>query len=265
MSILSQFSPAALALLAVVAVSLLSLLGVVLFLFEERVMKKILLYIVSFSTGALMGDVFIHILPEMAEKNPEQFPRGMLVVLTGILFSFAIEKLIHWRHCHMLPEEKCCGGDHAHQEHHHPVGLMSTIGESMHNFIDGIVIASAFLSSVPVGVATALAVMFHEIPHEIGNVAVLLHSGYSKRRAITLNMLSASTAIVGALGVLLISRGMADVADYMLPFAAGNLLYIAGSDLIPELHKETRLKQGAFQLLSIAAGMLMMYLLLNLE
>ncbi len=264
MSILSQFSPAALALLSVVGVSLLSLLGVVLFLFEERVMKKLLLYIVSFSTGALMGDVFIHILPEMAADQPEHFPRGMLLVLVGILFSFAIEKLIHWRHCHMLPDQKCCNGEHTHH-HHHPVGIMSTIGESMHNFIDGIVIAAAFLSSIPVGISTALAVVFHEIPHEFGNVAVLLHSGYSKPRAIWMNMLSASTSILGALAIVLISRNVADIAEYMLPFAAGNLLYIAGSDLIPELHKETRLKQGALQLLSITGGMALMYVLLNLE
>jgi zinc and cadmium transporter len=259
-----MFTAPVLAILSVIGVSLLSLLGIVLFLVEKKLMKRLLLYIVSFSTGALLGDVFIHILPEMAADQPEHFPRGMLIILVGILFSFAIEKLIHWRHCHMLPDQKCCDGNHEHG-HHHPIGIMSTIGESIHNFIDGIVIAAAFLSSIPVGISTALAVVFHEIPHEIGNVAVLLHSGYSKPRAIWMNILSASTAIVGALAIVLISRGMTDIAEYMLPFAAGNLLYIAGSDLIPELHKETRLKQGVLQLLSMAGGMALMYVLLNLE
>ncbi|HRH94178.1 MAG TPA: ZIP family metal transporter [Candidatus Peribacteria bacterium] len=265
MSTLSHLPPSILAILSVVGVSLLSLLGVAFFFVEEKLMKRVLLYIVSFSTGALLGDVFIHILPEMAESDPASFPKGMLIILAGMLFSFIIEKFVHWRHCHVLPDVECCGGGHKHESHHHPVGMLSAIGESMHNFIDGIVIAAAFLASVPVGVSTALAVMIHEIPHEIGNVAVLLHSGYGKRKAVLLNMLSASASIVGALGVIAASGAFSHAATYILPFAAGNLLYIAGSDLIPELHKETRLKQGVLQLLCIAGGILMMYLLLALE
>ncbi len=262
---LSQFSPHLLAIVSVVGVSLLSMAGVLLFLLDDRFIKRVVLYIVSFSTGALLGDVFIHILPEMAESDPEGLPRGMLVILAGILFSFAVEKLIHWRHCHMFPDEACCGGHSHHEHHHHPMGLMSTIGEALHNFIDGIVIAAAFLANVQVGISTALAVVFHEIPHEIGNVAVLLHSGYSKKRALWLNFLSACMCLLGGVGVLVLSSAIEGLADVMLPFAAGNLLYIAGSDLIPALHKETRLKQGILQFLAIAAGMAVMYLLLSLE
>lgn len=246
-------------LLSVVGVSLLSLLGILFFLIDERFIAKTLLYFVSFSTGALMGDVFIHILPDMAE-NQEFFARGSLIILGGIVFSFAIEKIIHWRHCHILPMS-----GHEHHDHHHAFGIMSIIGESMHNFIDGIIIAASFLASVPVGIATTLAVVFHEIPHEIGNFAVLLHSGFSKKRALLFNLLSASTAILGTVLVLLLSTKVSPLTLYLLPFAAGNLLYIAGSDLIPELHKHTRLHQGIFQLLAMIAGMGFMYAMLFLE
>ncbi len=258
------FSAPVLAILSVIGVTLLSLLGVVLFFFDERAMKVMLLYFVSFSTGAMLGDVFINILPEMAEQ-PETFGRGTIIVLVGILFAFAVEKLIHWRHCHVLPGHNCCGGHTAHHHHHHSVGIMSTIGETFHNFIDGIIIAASFLSSIPLGISTTLAVVFHEIPHEIGNVAVLLHSGFSKRKAILYNVLAATPGLLGALLVLAVGSSFGDTITYMLPFAAGNLLYIAGSDLIPELHKETGLGRGVLQLLAIALGMALMYALLGLE
>lgn len=244
------------ALASVIGVSLLSLLGIVFFLFEESFVKKSLLYFVSFSTGGLLGDVFIHILPDMARK-PGTFGASLLVVLLGIIFSFVMEKIIHWRHCHMLPDD-----DH---DHHHAVGAMSALGESVHNFIDGIVIAASFLASIPIGISTTLAVVFHEIPHEIGNFAVLLHSGFGRRKAILFNMFSASTAILGTVLVLATSRSLTSLTTYLLPFAAGNLLYIAGSDLIPELHKETRWKESVGQLIGLLCGMGVMYLVLLME
>lgn len=245
-------------LLSVIGVSLLSLLGIIFFLFEGQFIRKILLYVVSFSTGGLLGDVFIHMLPEMA-KQPSAFGNDLLIVLVGILFSFVVEKIIHWRHCHLLPT------DEEEKEHHHSVGFMSLMGESMHNFIDGIVIGASFVASVPVGISTTLAVAFHEIPHEIGNFAVLLHSGFPRKRALLLNLLSAGVAIIGTVIVIVTSISAASVSEFMLPFAAGNLLYIAGSDLIPELHRETGLRQGAVQLFCMIAGIGVMYLLLALE
>ncbi|MBI1813263.1 ZIP family metal transporter [Candidatus Peregrinibacteria bacterium] len=242
-------------LLGVVAVSALSLLGIVVFLFDEPLVKRLLLPLVSFSTGGLLGDVFIHIIPDMAADRAF-FARGLGVVLIGILFSFVVEKIIHWRHCHLLPAE---------EEHHHPVGIMSVMGESVHNVIDGVVIAASFLTSIPIGISTTLAVMFHEIPHEIGNVAVLLHSGYSRKKAVFLNLLSASAAILGTIAVLIMSNAVTSIAASLLPFAAGNLLYIAGADLIPELHRETRLMHGVLQLIAMIAGMSVMYGLLLLE
>lgn len=234
---------------SVLVVSLLSFLGIIFFLFEESVMRKSLLYFVGISTGALLGDVFMHIIPEMAE-NTDTLQRNLFILLGGILFSFALEKLIHWRHCHILPS-----GHH----HHHPMGIVNIMGEATHNFIDGLVIAAGFLASIPVGLSTTLAVMLHEMPHEVGNVAVLLHSGYPKKRALFFNFLSGAASIIGAVLVLGFTSFSSTLGDYMLPFAAGNLLYIAGSDLIPELHKETKLKQGIFQLLCIVVGMAMMY------
>ena len=139
---------------------------------------------------------------------------------------------------------------------------MSTMGESVHNFIDGVVIAASYLASVPIGISTTLAVVFHEIPHEIGNFAVLLHSGFRRKRAILFNMLSAGTAVLGTICVLITSRSLESLTVYLLPFAAGNLLYIAGSDLIPELHKETGIRQSLGQLCALLCGMGLMFLTL---
>lgn len=236
---------------AVVLTSLLSFLGIFFFLFEESTIRKLLLYFVSLSTGALLGDVFIHIIPDLAESS--DFSKSLYILLVGILFSFILEKIIHWRHCHVLPSDA-----HAHH-HHHPMGIISIVGESMHNFIDGLVIASAFLASVPIGISTTIAVVLHEIPHEVGNVAILLHSGYSKEKALLFNCLSAATSILGALLVIVLSTTSVALGDFVLPFAAGNLLYIAGSDLIPELHKETELRKTLGQLVCIVLGMAIMY------
>lgn len=253
-----MYSAPALTLLSVICVSLLSLLGILFFLFESSFIEGILLYLVSLSTGALLGDVFIHILPDLSE-DAGFFAQAMFVILGGILFSFIVEKFIHWRHCHVMTH------DHDHEGHCHPVGILSLIGESLHNFIDGVVIAAAFLASIPVGIATTIAVVFHEIPHEIGNFAILLHSGYTKKRALLFNCLSAAASILGAVFVLIMSSSLDGVVKYMLPFAAGNLLYIAGSDLIPELHKQTKIGKSLIQLIFMLVGMGFMYLVLFLE
>ncbi len=242
---------------ATITVSLLSLIGVLFFVVSASLVKRVMFYLISFSTGAILGDVFLHMLPEMAEGG-EGFPQSMLVMLLGILFSFAIEKIIHWRHCHTLE-------DHDHDAHHHPVGLISLLGEAIHNFIDGVVIAASFIASPAIGFSTTLAVVFHEIPQEIGDFAVLIHSGYSRKKALFFNMLSALTAVLGAVLTLLLTSATQSLTEHMLPFAAGNLMYIAAADLIPELHKETGLKQGTFQIIAMTIGMASMYLLLGLE
>ncbi len=242
---------------SVVLVSALSLVGAAFLFLGEKTLRGILLYLVSFSSGALLGDVFIHMVPEMAEGG--DLTSSLVIVLVGIAFSFAVEKVIHWRHCHFLPED-----DRKH-EHCHDAGTMSLVGDSVHNFIDGLAIASSYLVSVPVGISTTIAVVFHEIPDEMGNFAVLLHSGYSRRKALLFNFLSALVAVAGAVLVLVGSRAFVPLNAYLLPFAAGNLLYIAGTDLIPELHKEMRITSSFFQLVMMVAGMGVMGAMLLLD
>ena len=258
-------SPAAMAILGVLAVSLTSFLGILFFLVNERTIRRSLLFLVALSTGALFGDVFIHIIPEVAEETPD-FGRAMLYVLAGIVFSFVIEKIIHWRHCHELPGHECHDHDHLHDHHHHHhVGVMALIGETVHNFIDGIIVAAAFMVSPAVGISTTIAIVFHEIPHEIGNFAVLLHSGFSRLRALKFNALSALSGIVGTLVTIYAGAITESAATFLLPFAAGNLLYIAGSDLIPELHRNRRPVQGIIQLFSMLVGIGSMYLMVLFE
>lgn len=252
-----MFTASLLTILSVLCVSGLSLIGVSLFLLRETVIRRLLLYIVSFSTGSLFGDVFYHILPEIAEDTAV-FASAMSFVLLGILLSFIIEKIIHWHHCHILPS------DHDHCDHHH-VGMMSLIGDGVHNFIDGSLIAASFLVSIEIGFATTIAVMLHEIPQEIGDFAILLHSGFSKMKALLFNLLSACTAILGAVTILVFSSIAPSLSHILLPIAAGNFLYLAGSDLIPELHKHTGVRQGFLQLLCIILGMATMYALTFLE
>lgn len=235
-------------------VSLVSLTGVFLFTLRQDVLEKFLLSFISFSTGALLGDVFIHLIPEIAKASPA-FERSLLIVLFGIVLSFIVEKMIHWRHCHVLPSE----------QHHHPVGLLNLIGDAIHNFIDGALIAGSFLVSPAVGMATTVAVALHEIPQEIGDCALLLYSGYSRKRAALLNLLSAFAAIGGAAVILLSSTTLPFIGVLLLPLTAGNFLYIAGSDLIPELHKETRLPQALLQLTCMVGGILVMYGLTMVE
>src|SRR3989344_2494179 len=253
-----MYSPVILALGSVLLVSVIPLLGIGFFLIREKLLRKSLLLFVSFSTGGLLGDVFLHMIPEMSEGTT--FVRDLYIVLVGLVFSFVIEKLIHWRHCHVLPTDA-----EAHEHHHHPVGLMSLFGDGVHNFIDGVVIAGSFLVSIPVGVSTTLAVIFHEIPQEIGDFAVLLHSGFTRKKAILFNLLAGFAALLGALLFLLGQTYFQDLTVYLLPFAAGNFLYIAGADLIPELHKETGFKHVVTQLFFMILGIMVMFGLTLLE
>lgn len=250
-------------LVGVLATTLLALVGILFFAIDDRVVRKYLLYAVSLSTGALLGDVFIHILPEMTEAGGEEMGRLFTTVLAGIVFCFCIEKFIHWHHCHVLPNGTDCGAEGHH--HHHHVGIMSLVGEGVHNFMDGVIIAAAFLASIPVGISTTIAVALHELPHEIGNYAVMRHSGFSKWGAVLSNLCVSASSFIGAAGVLVIGSSFAELEAFFLPFAAGNLLYIAGSDFIPELHKESRLGQSVGQVACMLVGIGLMHALTLLE
>jgi len=232
---------------SIAVVSLISLIGVSVLSLHTNTLKKIMLYLVSFSTGALLGNVFLHLLPEMVENGVPDFS----IVLVGLLASFIIEKFIHWRHCHSI---ECKG-------HIAPVGPLVIIGDAAHNIIDGILIATAYLVNIDLGIATTTAVLLHEIPQEFGDFAVLIHSGMSKHKALLFNFISALTAFIGAGLVLVLSGRIAGIENILLPLAAGNFLYIAGSDLIPELHKESRPSKAFAQLVFMIAGIMLMSVL----
>jgi zinc and cadmium transporter len=239
---------------SVLAVSAISLSGVALLGLGEGVIRRSMHAFLSFSTGALLGDVFLHMVPEMAEDGGFGL-RTSLLMLGGILLSFSLEKFIHWRHCH---SDAC-------DVHHHPVGWMNLIGDGVHNFMDGVLIAGSFLISVPLGITTTIAVLLHEIPQEISDFIVLLHSGFSRGTALLANLLFALAAVAGALLVILTSRQLPELSGYLLPITAGTFVYIAGSDLIPELHKEAGTRQSIGQLTGLLAGIALMAALLLLE
>ncbi len=241
-------------LLSVVLVSLLSFVGVFFLAFKKERLQKILLFLVSFAAGGLLGDAFLHLLPEAVEEVGFTIEIS-LAVLIGLLTFFVLEKFIAWRHCH-IPTSK---------EHPHPVALMNLIGDGLHNFTDGLVIGASFIISFPLGVATSLAVVFHEIPQEIGDFGVLIHGGFSRKKALVFNFISALTAIAGVIFTLSLGTRLTGFVEFLIPFTAGGFIYIAGSDLIPELHKEVNFGKSLFQLLGLILGIGIMMLLLVIE
>jgi len=236
-------------------VSLISLIGVVTLSVKIEHLKKILIYLISFSAGALIGDAFIHLIPEVVEESGGFSLMISLYVISGLVVSFVVEKFIHFRHCHMPITA----------EHKHPFAWMNLFGDSIHNFIDGLIIGAAYLVSVPVGIATTIAVILHEIPQEMGDFGVLVHGGFSVKKAVFLNFLTALTAVAGTVIVLVFGSAMEGLSLFLVPFAAGNFIYIASTDLIPELHKETSVRKSAIQLVFFVLGVGVMLSLLTLE
>ncbi|MFH1174542.1 MAG: ZIP family metal transporter [archaeon] len=251
---LTTIGPWPATLCSVIAVSLISLIGIFTLGLNRKFLNSIIFLLVSFAVGTLIGDVFIHLLPEIAERGGLTLQRSF-AILAGILLFFLLEKVVHWRHCHQETTK----------DHPHPVGVMNLVGDGLHNFIDGMVIAGSYIISMPIGIATTLAVIIHEIPQEIGDFGILIHAGYSRGKALVLNFLSALLAVLGAvLGLLLASR-TEQFAMYIIPFTAGGFIYIAVADLIPELHKTTKPWKSMLQLLTLLAGIGIMMLLLLLE
>jgi len=213
--------------------------------------------LVSFAVGALLGAVFLEILPHaIGSTNDLQALFG--TVLAGILGFFVLEKLVLWRHCHI---EDCDAHDH----HGDPndrgrSGLMIIIGDTFHNFVDGILIAAAFLQSTELGVVTAAAIIAHEIPQEIGDFVILLHSGYSKFAALVLNLLSSLAMLVGALIAYFTLQAAQQWTGTVLALAAASMIYVAVADLIPGLHRRPELRATAQQVALIATGVGLIWL-----
>jgi zinc and cadmium transporter len=240
---------------SVLIVSLIAIIGIFGLAIKAERLKKILIYFISFSAGALFGDAFIHLIPEVVEESGGFALSYSLYILLGILIFFSLEKFIHWRHCHM-PLSK---------HHIHPFAYMNLLGDSLHNFIDGLIIGASYLISIPAGIATTIAVVLHEIPQEIGDFGVLLYAGFSKAKAILLNFVTALTAVIGAVVALLLNKFVNNIELPLVCLAIGGFLYIAGSDLIPELHKETKIGISIGQIIGFILGIVVMALLLLLE
>ena len=238
-------------LFSIFIISLISLVGIIFISVKPKKLEKILIYMISFSAGALFGDVFIHIFPEIFKGSLNNI-KISITILSGILFSFITEKFIHWQHCHM-PITK---------EHKHPFAIMILYGDGIHNFVDGLIIAGSYLVNLQIGIATTLAVVLHEIPQEIGDFGILIHGGFKRKKALLVNFLISLTAFAGGIIALLLGARMSGIKDFLLPFAAGTFIYIAGSDLIPELHKETAVKRSLIQLITFILGIGIMFLLL---
>lgn len=248
---------------SVALVSLISLAGVVVVSLGSRFVRDLIFFLVSLSVGALFGDVFIHLLPELFEGNPAPLQTSLFILL-GVLIFFALEKVLHW-HRHHSEEAAQEAAEEAAHGHVHPLGVLVLVSDGVHNVLDGIIIAASYLVGWEVGVATTLAVILHEIPQEIGDFGLLLHAGFSKARAFFFNFLSALAAFIGALAVLVLGGVSETLTSAIVAIAAGNFLYIAGSDLIPELHKTAELKKSLLQFLIVLIGIALMGLLLFLE
>jgi zinc and cadmium transporter len=226
---------------------------------------------ISFAIGALLAVAFWGLIPEaFAKVRPEQFQSLSATILAGILGFFVLEKLLIWRHCHYgsceAHGDDGHGDDHAHGHSHshgnaQSAGALIILGDSIHNFVDGVLIAAAFLTDVQLGIVTSLAVAAHEIPQEVGDFAILLDSGYSRGKALFYNVLASLTTVLGGVLAYFSLEDLHDSLPYFLALAASSFIYIAVADLIPSLHKKTDMKTSLQQIALIAAGVFLICLL----
>lgn len=236
--------------------SLLSLIGVVTTLTDTARLKSTTYLLVGLATGALFGDAIIHLLPKAYEAS-ENKAQISLLVLCGVFGFFILEKFLHWRHRHSIDDDDFTAI--------HPMGRMNLIADGLHNLIDGLLIGASYLVDVQIGIATTVAVLLHELPQELGDFGVLIHAGYSRSKALLFNLLSALFAIVGVLVALWIGSSVVEFTHVIIPIAAGAFVYVAGSDLVPELHKERAPQKSLAQFISILVGCGLMWALLFIE
>ena len=237
--------------------SLMSLIAA--YTFSKLKMVNYADYFVSFAVGSLLGAAFLEIIPHAYELSSD-LHKVSFNVLIGIFVFFTLEKLLVWRHCH---------GSHC--ENHSPVvshdvkkGSILIIGDCFHNFIDGILIASAFLVDINLGMITAVAIIAHEVPHEISNFSILINSGYSLSKALLMNIITGCAMILGAILAYFVLSDLEFLIPIILAFAASSMIYVAISDLIPSLHKKVEIKQTFQQTFSIFLGVLIIYFLHSL-
>ena len=230
-------------------VSLISLLGVVTLALSDKLLKKILLALVGLAAGTLIGGAFLHLIPEALHEFEHHASHDTLFifVLVGFIIFFILEKLL-WRHCH----DKDCKI--------HTFAYINLVGDGIHNFIDGLIIAAGFLISVEIGLITTLAVAVHEIPQEIGDFGVLVHGGFQKKKALMFNLISALTALIGGIIGFYLIPELGEFQIFIIPIAAGGFIYIAAADLVPELHKERRTSRTVLAFTMFIVGIFLMWL-----
>lgn len=229
-------------------ISIISLIGILVFFLREKLLEKVTLILVALSAGALLGGAFLHLIPESLEKFADDII--FLYILIGFIFFFFIEKILHWRHCH---KGKC---------DIHTFAYMNLLGDFVHNFIDGLIIAASYTVSIPLGITTTLAVALHEIPQEIGDFGVLVYGGFKRLTALLINFTFALTAVLGGLTGYFLSSYAESSIMFLIPFAAGGFIYISASDLIPEIRKEVSQigpKRALLNFITFVIGILIMY------
>ncbi len=240
----------------VVISALLGLLGGVLLLWREKVLQKITHELLAFAVGAMLGVVMFDLLPE-SFADGASVERTGIMICAGILLFYLIEKYFVINHCHTHGIEY----SERHKIPNTSAARLVSVGDTIHNFLDGVVIATAFLVSIPLGIVTAIAQVAHELPQEVGDFSIMLASGMKRGRVILWNIVSGMGSLIGALAVVLLSARIETLVQILLPVATGGFLYIALSDLIPELHHETRIKKSFYHFVLLCLGLLLMWLL----
>jgi zinc and cadmium transporter len=231
------------------------LIALIFFLGSEKFIKNIIPNLIAFATGTLLASAFLGILPHAMEKlSPE---KTSLTVLFGIIAFFILEKIIRIHHCHRTNCD-------SHKGHNHS-STMILIGDGLHNFLDGAIITTSFLISIPVGITTTLAIIAHEIPQEIGDFAILLHSGFSKKKAIFWNLVSSATAFLGAIIAFFALQETTNLIPYIMAIAASSFIYIALADLSPELHRRSTIKNDFQKIILLLLGVGLIFLTMNLH
>ena len=236
--------------ISVLIISSISMIGLITLSLSKRILDKLVTYLVSFATGTLFGGALIHLLPQAYTSNMSSLSVSLWTI-AGLSTFFIMEKFFRWRHCHH-PTTK---------EHLHPIVPMNIFGDTIHNFIDGILIAISFTASIPLGIATSVAVLFHEIPQEISDFSILIKGGLTVKKALLVNILGAFSSFFGALIALQMGEHINGFTNALIPFTAGGFIYIAGSDLIPELHHNTEISKSFIQLIMLIFGVVTMTIL----
>ncbi len=238
---------------ASVGVSLISFIGIIFFGLKLNI-RRITFYLMSLASGTLLGGALLHLIPEALDTSGS---KALGWIAGGIFFFFILEKFLIWRHCHTHQRP---------EDHRRPVSAsMVLAGDAVHNFIDGVIITSAFAAGTPIGISITLAIILHEIPQELGDFGILIHGGFSMKQAILLNALTATSSLLGALITFFFFRTSDIVSLYVLPAAAGGLLYIALADLIPQLHDQIAPRETLFQILLLGLGFGIMILLRSIH